>query len=256
MTQRVIILTLFLAGVVGCTSMQDQAFEHYEAGDYAAAAAMNEKILRGSPNDPVAVEHLRKTRQKLIERNLIEARQLRLSNNLKESHLKLKKVVRDEIEWNLSPSGAAFSAQQEELEYLFDWLQEQVGLLKKDKKYLKLKLLLDENNELFVHSDFNSSFQQIERVVETEGAAHCLEMKSIVTGYFSKEFWKHYCVFWGQQTKNEPSVALTAGFGQIVLQGEIAEIPPEVMTVFRNRFFMLSSHHHFTKPTEKNWWCK
>jgi hypothetical protein len=229
-----ILLLVFLAG---CTSLQEQAMEHYEAGDYAAAAAVNEKILRKSPNDPIAVEHLRKTRQKLIERNLIEARQLRLSNNLRDAHLKLKQIVRNQKEWNLSPAGAAFSAQQEELEFLFEWLQEQARLLKKNKKYLKLKILLQENNELFVHSDMNSSFQSLERDIEREGAAHCLELRSIVTGYLSKEFWKHYCVFWGQQTQNEPAVSLSTGFGHIEIKGEIKEIPPEVMTVFSESLF-------------------
>ena len=218
--------------LVACTSLHEQAEEYYQAGDYAAAEAVNQSILRQDPADPIAAEHLRKTRQKLIERNLIEARQLRLSNSLEESHSKLRRVVRDEKEWNLSPSGAAFSAQTEEVEYLYEWLQEQVQLLKKDKKFLKLKLLLNENHELLVHSQWNQSFQHMVADVDAGGAKHCLEIRPVMTGYFSKDFWNHYCVFWGQEIKNNPSMTLTGGFGNIVLKGQIADMPPDVLSVF------------------------
>lgn len=225
----IFVLPLFFTG---CTSLHERAEEYYQAGDYAAAEAVNQSILRDDPQDPIAAEHIRKTRQKLIERNLIEARQLRLSNSLEESHAKLRQVVRDENEWNLSPSGAAFSAQSEEVEFLYEWLKEQVAVLSKDRKFLKLKLLLKQNHELFVHSDWTLPFQRLVSDVDSRGAQHCLEIRSMVTGYFSKEFWNHYCVFWGQEIKNAPAVSLKGGFGHIVFKGQITDLPPDVLPIF------------------------
>lgn len=228
-TIRLFFVTLILAG---CTSMVERGDKQYEAGDYNAAAATYERALRFHPNDAQAQENLRKARQKIIEQQLIEVRQLRMSDNYADSQGKLKRLINQENSWQLAPAGAAFSAQSEEMEYFFKWLSEQTARNESAEKYMNAKLLLQENEFVFAKSTFSGSYQRLVSRVDTGGGRHCRKIKSIVGGHFSNEFWQHYCVFWGQTANSNSSKNIPNGFGSVTFKGKINGLPEEVLASF------------------------
>lgn len=214
-----------------CTSFHKQAETFYSEGNYFAAEETYKTILKNDPDDPRAIENLRKARQKILETRLIEARQLRLSENYSESHRILKNLIKKEEEWNIAPTGAAFSAQKEEMEYFYEWIQSTFLQHIKDEMYLRAKLLWEENERYFTHSEFSNSYNQWAQKINDKGFSHCSSYSSKVKGPFSEEFWNHYCAYWGNTTSTKKFSSTTAfkQFKEIELKGEISGVAPEVV---------------------------
>lgn len=226
-----ILISLLLGLTIGCAGLHRKAEKFYENGDYIAAAKTYEQALARDPEDALATENLRKVRQKLIEMRLIEARQLRLSDNYFESHRILMGVIEDQRRWSLSPAGAAFSAQTEEMEYLLEWLRAQVQASSRVKKYLRAKILTENYERAFQHSQFSSAYNQLEAQIEKGGKQHCGEIKAMATGYYSTEFAKHYCLFWGASDATISKKAnLPVGYDKIQLIGEVSGLPKEALS--------------------------
>jgi hypothetical protein len=78
--------------------------------------------LDNDPNDGVALERLKKSRQQIIENRLIEVRQQRLSDDFEGAIGKLAEILLDENKWGVSPIGVAFSTQLEEMDLLYHWV--------------------------------------------------------------------------------------------------------------------------------------
>src|ERR1044072_9544649 len=118
-----VLMALFLAA---CASLEKKADEAYTKGEFFAAASLYQQVVPSNPNNAVAIERLRTSRQQVIEKRLIEVRLLRMSENHQDALDKLKNVMADEAKWNVAPPGAAYSAQTEEIEELFRWFNAQV----------------------------------------------------------------------------------------------------------------------------------
>jgi hypothetical protein len=227
---RTIIITIAFL-ITACTSYHKQAETFYAEGNYFAAEETYKRILQNEPEDPLATENLRKARQKILETRLIEARQLRMAENYLESHRVLKDLIEKEEGWDIAPSGAAFSAQKEEMEYFFEWIQTKFSQYLKDEMYLRAKLMWEENERYFTHSEFINSYNQWAEKINDKGHSHCSVYSSKVKGPFSEEFWSNYCAYWGNTSapKKFSSSNSFKKFKEIELKGEITGVAPEIV---------------------------
>lgn len=104
---------LFLA--IGCSTLRQQADSALASGNYDSALHLYNEALREDSRDPQARAGLQRAKLAWISHNLIQVRLLRLGNNLGESENLLRQILRRESEWQIFPTGAVFSTQNDEI---------------------------------------------------------------------------------------------------------------------------------------------
>jgi hypothetical protein len=222
--------------LAGCTSLRKKAEKHYQAGEYLAAATIYEQILADNPRDAGAREQLKRSRQHLVDDRLIEVRELRLAENFNEALIKLRDIQANEREWDVAPSGPAFSTQREEVEELFAWLNKKIREDLKSSMYLRAKLLGDKFSGVFGSGPTAARQAALEKQITQQGAAHCRQMKAFGKGPYARDFVQRYCMIWGQVAGPEPVARPSGlkGFGGIALTGAIEDLPADVLSSLSN----------------------
>ncbi len=216
--------------LVSCASLSKQASNHFEKGEYAAAASLYERALINDPGDAEAIEGLKRSRQQLIQERLIQVRLLRLANNSQDALDTLNNIMKDEASWKLSPTGVAFSTQTEECRESFKWFQSQIMTTLTAEQNLKAKIFSDKYSPIFAAGDLSTKFNRIEKAINDHGLAQCRTMRKSSTGAFAADFADRFCMVWGAKNRTTQSTAPTGlkTYGQIRLVGAITNLPEEV----------------------------
>ncbi|MGZ3724058.1 MAG: hypothetical protein ACXVA9_14040 [Bdellovibrionales bacterium] len=231
-----VLLVLAALSLAACGSLEKKANKQFEDGQFAAAAGLYEKVLAKDPGNGQAQERLQQSRQHILEDRLIAVRQLRMSENFSEALTRLDETIAQEAAWKLSPTGAAYSTQTEEVEMLFRWFNTQILNDLKDGKYLRAKIFEDKYKGIFQSGELRRKEMYLATQISSHGAQHCEQLKSTAQGNYAREFVNRYCIYWGKaesDTKRaafKPARGFETGYSKIDLAGKIEGIPELALT--------------------------
>jgi len=232
---KLIVFAFLLSAVTGCTSLTKKGQEAFDKGQYQSAADYFGRALAKDGKDEDARAGLTKARQHLIDDSLIQVRELRLAGNYQAALDKLTQITINEKNWNVAPSGVAFSTQTDEIENLFAWLTKSIHQEIKNARYLKARVMLSKYNTVFGLSDSSTERhdQALAGEVNAAGLRHCESLKSNAAGPFAQEFINRYCMVWGDKnSRATPAVkAEVQRYGSIALAGAIESLSPETAQV-------------------------
>ena len=191
------LLTLIIA--TGCSSLVDKGDKMYEEGMYQEAAAFYEQALTGNPNDEEALMGLKKARDMIIDRGLIQVRMMRLGSNQAGAALKLESILRNQKAWNIEILGAVASTQEEETEHAEKWLKKEAEVLSNDTQPDKFKWFMYAYSHLIANARLEQSFKPYETKLQGLGEQKCQALKNAVSGqrFYLKDFVTRYCQSWG-----------------------------------------------------------
>lgn len=193
-----LILTAIMICVSACSTLSKQAKEQLENKNYDEALVLYDRLVTEKPNEGEALNGQRRSREGVIDKNLIRVRMARIAQNTQESLELLRQIVLKEREWNLYPSGAVAFTQQEETNEAKKILNQELYSIQKEKKPLKIlywieryKLVFDEKFQNYLANFKNSAAQ--------EGQAQCRNWAKGTSAEhpFWSQFVKRYCTTMG-----------------------------------------------------------
>lgn len=197
---------LFLTAVVlcvsACSTLSKQAKEQLANKNYDEALVLYDRLVAEKPNEGEALEGQRKSREGVIDKNLIRVRLARIGQNYQESLDLLRSIVLKEREWNLYPSGAVAFTQLEETNEAKKIINQELYSILKEKKPLKVlywveryKLLFDEKFQVYLSNFKNSATQ--------EGQIQCKAWTKTTNADapFWSQFVKRFCTTMGLEQK-------------------------------------------------------
>lgn len=199
---KYLFLTAIMLCISACSTLSKQAKEQLENKNYDEALILYDRLVQEKPNEGEALEGQRKSREGVIDKNLIRVRLARLGQNTQESLDLLRDIVLKEREWNLYPSGAVAFTQSEETNEAKKILNQDLFSILKEKKPLKIffwieryKLLFDEKFQIYL-ANFKTSATQ-------EGQVQCKNWTKTVGPElpFWSQFVKRYCAVMGLDQK-------------------------------------------------------
>jgi hypothetical protein len=181
-------------GFSSCSTLTKQAKEQLENKNYDEALILYDRLVSEKPNEGEALEGQRKSREGVIDKNLIRVRLARLGQNYQESLDLLREIVIKERQWNLYPSGAVAFTQSEETTEAKNILNAQLHSIQKEKKPLKslywierYRTIFDEKYQVYLGNFKNSAYQ--------EGEVQCKAWTKTVSAEFPfwSQFVKRFC---------------------------------------------------------------
>lgn len=223
-----------LAGLAtSCTSAQKRAQKHLESGNYEEAAAIYERLARSKSKDPEVIEGLKKARQGVISKRLIEVRMARMSGNADGALEQLWDVVRLENEWKEFPTAQTGFTQAEETGYLYSAFEGKLKAALETKFPLRAESAHRRYAPVFASGDTARKFQGWEKPIRQSGKESCkgfLAMGRKDLPYFG-EFTRKYCAHFGEEVRDtgaETQAKLAELYHRIEVQGAIQSLPAEL----------------------------
>lgn len=192
--KKYFVLSCLLIGVSSCSTLSKQAKEQLENKNYDEALILFDRLVQEKPNDGEALEGQRKSREGVVDKNLIRVRLARMGQNYQESLDLLRDVVLKEREWNLYPSGAVAFTQAEETNEAKKIINRELTSILKEKKPLKV-LFWVERYKLMFDEKFQTYLTNFKKSAMQEGASQCgnwTKTTSAATPFWS-QFVKRYC---------------------------------------------------------------
>lgn len=166
----VLFLSLFLS--TGCSSRLKKAQEMLIEKNYAEALTIFEDLLAKDPNNEEAQLGLRKAREGVIDKDLIQVRLLRLAANTDESLELLKSILDRQNLWQVFPTGAVAFTQKEEIEMSYKNLKKELRLSLDQRKALKASFLLNRYSFIFSEAQKNE-LKAYGNEAQSQGQALC-----------------------------------------------------------------------------------
>ena len=227
-TSRVRIALLSAIFIVGCSTMKDRAKESLDSGNYESALHDYEQLASRHPDDPEAVEGLKKARGGYLAQKLIEVRKARMSGNLDGALGILLDVNQKEDAWKVMPSMNAGFTQSEELESAWPPFKARVLQDIQEKKPLRSELFLRKYETVF-GSRYAKDYSALHTKVLMSGKERCHEFKKASARNlpFYAIFTGRFCQFWGEPGA-ESGPAGQALYGSLRLNVTGKDIPLEL----------------------------
>lgn len=225
---------------MSCSSIEKQANEKLEKGEYDSSLQLFEQALQREPQKTELKEGLKKARSGVLSQKLIEVRRARMANQNLEALKLLRSVLQLEKEWDTFPPAAAKFTQEEETDFAFKPFQSLIDSKIQNHTALLAQSEFNKYKPLFDHQKFAESLQSISTDILTEGRSDCRKrwnQNSIKFPYFS-DFLARYCQFWGihQKQKEGFEKALNANLvSQIVFTGTIENLSASENALFSSK---------------------
>ena len=124
---RYSLLLFVVSNILGCASLTSRGYDALNAGEYEKALSLFQQAHQKNSNDAEAVEGLRTAQQEWLNRKLIDVRLLRLGGNIGDSEKLLLEIIKHENEWQVFPTGVAFSTQKEEISLFSDRVESRIN---------------------------------------------------------------------------------------------------------------------------------
>lgn len=213
MFRKLIVLVPFL--LLGCASLTQQGYNALEAGQYEKALTLFQQATSESPQNGDALEGLRKAQQEWINRKLIDVRLLRLGDNLRDSETLLLDIIKKENEWQVFPSGVAFSTQKEEILHFSKRVEDRIEKLIHEKNPIAAQVEFNKNH--FIMGEARSkNLSLLKNKIYSQGLRFCSEThKGLQSSeYYTMDWLKRTCSIWEVSLKDKPlknSVVLFKG---------------------------------------------
>lgn len=227
MFRRLIVLMPFL--LMGCASLTQQGYNALEAGQYEKALTLFQQASSKNPQDGDAMEGLRKAQQEWINRKLIDVRLLRLSDNLRDSESLLLDIINKENEWQVFPSGVAFSTQKEEIQLFSKRVEERVEKLVQEKNPISAQVEFNKNH--FILGEARSkNLSLLKNKIYSQGLRFCSNTYKALqsTEYYTLDWLKRTCAIWEVSLKNKPLKNSVALFKKITPKSALAPLDKDL----------------------------
>ena len=184
-----------------CTSLVEKGDKLYGQGMYLQAAEFYEKALVEDPDDFEAKQRLTETRNKIIDRGLIEVRMLRLSANYHGAASKLESLLSKQNQWHVETLGAQAETQRDEIIAVEAWLKaeaKQLASLAYPDPFMWFEY---EFKNLIANAQLGSELNQYKVPLAQTGKQQCAVLAKQVSGqrFFLHDFTTRYCSMWRQR---------------------------------------------------------
>ncbi|MEN0057769.1 MAG: hypothetical protein AAGB31_02950 [Bdellovibrio sp.] len=220
---------LYLAIFTGCASLSKQGYQALEEGQYEKALTLFEKAVQNNADDGEAKEGLRQAQQEWLNRKLIDVRLLRLGENIGESESLLLKIIQQENNWQVFPTGVAFATQQEEILLFSERVQKRIhGLIAAGNP---LAAQIEFNKNSFILGEARAqNLSLLKNKIYTEALKFCKNTHNSLKSH------EYYTALWLQQTcaawqiplkslKLKNSVAL---FKSTKIESKVQQLSPDL----------------------------
>ena len=185
---------LFLS--TACTSLTEQGREALNKGEYDKALSLYQRAAR-SEDSPEAIQGLKKAQQAWIGQKLIDVRLFRLGNNIGASEELLLKLINNENEWQVFPTGAAFNTQSEEIQLFSQRIHKKINQELESSNPMLAQLLFKKNT-VILEKALSDNLSNLENKIYDSGKKFCFtQEKSLKSDeYFSFLWLKQTCGIW------------------------------------------------------------
>jgi hypothetical protein len=203
MARNFIFLISLMVLVVACSSAHKRAEKLMKAESYEEAMKLYEGILNGDPSDEKAQIGLRKAREKVIDRKLIQVRKTRMGGNVEGSLNMLKQVIDWEDKWSFFPGGAVAFTQKEEMEFATRYLNKNIERAVKKNLPLRGSYLLHTYQKLY-GNEYQKKYSALKDKVSKRGLKRCKQMQKgkLRNMHYYGGFLRSYCGYYGVELKN------------------------------------------------------
>ena len=197
------------------------------------ALVLIETGRREDPKDPEIAALERQIRSKWISDKLIQVRLARLAESKGESIELMRRILKNEKQWEMIPTGAVFATQAEESAYLSEYVQASIYEALKKKQPLEAMDRYRRDQSL-LEDLLKVETARLKGAIATASIDFCnTEAKQIgETDFYRAKFLKVSCDEFGNKltlVKTKNSVML---FQNLAPQIEVTKLPPERATDF------------------------
>ena len=197
--QSISIVT-FVIFITACSSLVDKGDKLFEKGMFEEAAEFYERALLRDPNDIEATVGLKRSRNNIIDRGLIDVRMMRLSSNYVGATKKLEDILRKEESWNIKILGAASITQEEETAYAERWLRSEAENLSKSQHPDRFVWFKKSYSFLIRNAQLGPELERHQQSLAHLGKNKCQSLAADVSGqrFYLSKFVEKYCQSWGE----------------------------------------------------------
>lgn len=198
MRLRFALAWIFVLGFSGCATLEKEAREKLELGEFDAALPLYERLVRQEAGNSEYQDGLKRSREGFIGVRLIEVRRARVSGNADLALTQLKSLMSLQNEWKLSPVGAARFSEDEETGYAWAPFEDRVRGAVKSFLPLLAEWEWRQFASLFTDTKYARGLDALGREVVARGKEQCLRLASSAkptlpyySGFVSR-FCRHY----------------------------------------------------------------
>lgn len=202
-----IIILLFSFLIFNCSSLTENGYTALNDSKYEEALNLFQRAILENKNDEKAIQGLKTTQKAWIEKKLIEVRLLRLAQNFGESEILLKNLISNQNEWQVFPSGAAFSTQKEEIQFLTDRITNNIHQYLKKNNPLAAQIEYIKNKKL-MNDTLKVNTLNLEKQIDKVGKEFCNQTEKTINSndFFTFEWLKKTCEVWNYNLKEKKLV--------------------------------------------------
>lgn len=190
-------LTLLVPTVLfftGCMTTAEKAYEALSKDEIDKGLLLANQAIKERADLPENQEVLKQARTKWINRKLIDVRLFRLSENFVQSEAVLLQVIKNQSDWQVFPTGAAFSTQTEELKLFDERLTSQMmKSLSEELPFLTFSQIKKAKQQygFYLNKDYSKLYDAAKKIAERQ----CLERSRSLTKteFYQIWLWKKNC---------------------------------------------------------------
>jgi len=232
---------------VSCATLTERGEEALAKGEYEKALSLFERAYQYDSDDPDAREGLRRAQQMWLERKLIDVRLLRLGSNFGDSEALLLRIIRNENNWQVFPSGAAFSTQNEEVKLFADRVVRRIDEYLKNSNPLAAQFEFNRNN-FILEKALDQNTATIKNDIYVRGKSFCqAAQKSLKTEeYYTGQWFQKTCKVWKVPVTLPPLKNSVALFREVKVDTKVQGMAPDLGKILNENVtqaFMQSKWH-------------
>lgn len=179
---RVIFVACSLILFTNCASLTERGYEALNESKYDEALSLFQQAVRYDKSDSKALQGLKTAQQAWIEKKLIDVRLLRLANNIGESESLLNQLILNQNEWQVFPSGPAFSTQKDEISLLADRIFGKIKKYVENKNPIAAQVEFNKNRSL-LNETLKQDTASLEKSIAATGKSYCLQTEKTILPY-------------------------------------------------------------------------
>ena len=239
---RIGLIMIGVTALSACSTPLKKANEMLEAGNFVEASQMYENLVKKEPDNVEAVLGLKKSREKLLDKILIDERKARLSGNEFMALDFLLSCQKKQGEWQMPPSVLAGTTQEEELDGGLKFLTKIVDERLTANQPLGAEISLVKYDPLYsqkAQASGQAKWQALREKTRVKGRSWCVsEVKSAglqtlwESQVYHTEFLERACRYFGEepfskisgQRKKRIEWSVTA----VHLNKPAAGLPPDI----------------------------
>ena len=223
-TRKAILFSIIFL-ISACTTPQQRAEKLMQNEAFEEAALVYEQIIAKNPKDAEAAVGLRRAREKTIDTKLIQVRMSRLGGNDQNAADMLLKIILNENQWQLYPSGKAQYTQEEEKDFSLGYLTRKIEKANSDQFPLLSLFILKKFAPIFDGAQ-SKRMSVLQAKTKSRGLDICKKLVALrrrELPYFS--LWvKDFCGTFSNDSTEAASFQveqLKGLFSQVSLKGNI-----------------------------------